>query len=950
MLFFCSIKELSRKLGQRETVITCDQAIYDIAKALVTKESTKYPHIILRLGGFHIAENVLKAIGHFMVESGLEILLSDSGLCGPGTAKKVLDGKDYYQMLSYHSAVADAMLIAQWKAFELQMDNTPIQDVLKQLSSLLPQIKDVGLSHEDEHTPPNEEMEQCRDLLQEVRSEWKNFQVRSGATAKLWIMYFQMVLILRRYIQAERSGHWHGHLLEVRRMLPYLISAGHRKYASCVPIYLKEMEELPNKYPRVYEAFLKGNFTVHHIAGFHNGVWTDMAIEQSYNKEGKTTLFKGIVQNQRTRDKYIKTVPYLASVSQCAKKMANMLSTCKTKKKDDNESCKNVLEEIELRAMNPFSMDDKDSLVNIVTGRVLPEQTLLQARELGEAAIERTKEKSCDVIEIPKIMTFKEKGKTSKSQASVQIHDVENKAIRAMCFARSSQPHNERETFKYEWTPYPLSLFDANVSASSGYSMRKGVKSSFIVAISKELGELWTETDTLPVSDAKSAYIIDAMAFIHRFQTLQSETFEELSNGYLSKLIATRPTGCSILHFVADRYDVPSTESLKQDERVRRGGGHAVSTEKEYVIGNKTKIPEWKSFISSPRNKETLLDFLCTSWKESTIPESEEIELYLGGMSREAGDTWGNNDKDWRTVDCLSCERHEEADTRMMAHLFYCAQYLQCKRIIVESVDTDVLLMCMFHSARLNSPCEVYVHRGGKYVHIHTVVQRLAEKCDVSMKAITATLLSAFALTGCDTVSYPFRRGKKKAASIVFSSPSCLQAFSEFEGMSPNIEGVVLDEARNFMARLYNKKPVSSLDTLRHHLFAQNKSDLRALPPTEDAFRQHALRALFQLRWWKHAHESNPTIPTVTDFGRNVLDNHLVPITTLLPQVPKDLDVPSFCKCKTSKCQTNRCSCVKADVLCTIACGCATSPDGCGRVNTDIENEESGSESEDDDF
>ncbi|GFR60757.1 hypothetical protein ElyMa_005414400 [Elysia marginata] len=264
---------------------------------------------------------------------------------------------------------------------------------------------------------------ECKELLQEVKSEWKLFQESLGVTAKFWMMYIQMVLILRRYIHAERCGNWHGHLIEVRRMLPYLVTAGHSKYASCVPIYLKDMEELPDRYPGLYAAFLKGNFTVHHTSGFHNGVWTDMAIEQSYNKEGKTTLFKGIIQSARTRDKYmyIKTVPYMSSVSHCAKSMANMLSKCERKKRDDSQSSKNVLEEIELRNMNPFTMDDMESLVNIVTGTTLPEQTVLQARELGEAAIEMAKEKNSAAIEIPKIMTFKqleEKGKKSKLQAS----------------------------------------------------------------------------------------------------------------------------------------------------------------------------------------------------------------------------------------------------------------------------------------------------------------------------------------------------------------------------------------------------------------------------------------------------------------------------------------------------------------------------------------------------
>ena len=125
-------------------------------------------------------------------------------------------------------------------------------------------------------------------------------------------------------------------------------------------------------------------------------------------------------------------------------------------------------------------------------------------------------------------------------------------------------------------------------------------------------------------------------------------------------------------------------------------------------------------------------------------------------------------------------------------------------------------------------------------------------------------------------------------------------------------------------------------------MFLQQKSDLRSLPPTEDAFTQHVLRSIFQLRWWKHANESNPTIPSVTDFGRGVVHNQLVPITNLLPHRPKELEAQSFCKCVSSKCRSNRCSCVKADVPCTIACSCETS------IRTEEDQLETESENEDD--
>lgn len=113
----------SRKHGQRTTVITCDQAIYDIAKALILKHKGLYRTVILRLGGFHIAENFFKAIGFFFRCSGIEELMMNSGLCGPGTANKVMAGKDYYLMLRLHSAVSDAMLITEWKAFETHLSS-----------------------------------------------------------------------------------------------------------------------------------------------------------------------------------------------------------------------------------------------------------------------------------------------------------------------------------------------------------------------------------------------------------------------------------------------------------------------------------------------------------------------------------------------------------------------------------------------------------------------------------------------------------------------------------------------------------------------------------------------------------------------------------------------------------------------------------------------------------
>ena len=105
-----------------------------------------------------------------------------------------------------------------------------------------------------------------------------------------------MVMILKRFIHAERAGLWEEHLAEVEKMLPYLVAAGHYKYVSCLPHYLEAMRSLPTLAPYIYKAFKAGQFTVHQTEGRFNGVWTDMALEKTYNRDAKTKLFTGISQ------------------------------------------------------------------------------------------------------------------------------------------------------------------------------------------------------------------------------------------------------------------------------------------------------------------------------------------------------------------------------------------------------------------------------------------------------------------------------------------------------------------------------------------------------------------------------------------------------------------------------------------------------------------------------
>ena len=135
---------LNLKLGQSKTVITCDQAIYDIIKGLVKKDPVHYKDVILCLGGFHIVQNFLGLIGFLMRESGIEDLLVAAAICGCGTANKVMAGKDYYKMVRYHSWLGEAFFMLKWEAFEQWLLDKELNNRIESLSAVSVLLQGIG--------------------------------------------------------------------------------------------------------------------------------------------------------------------------------------------------------------------------------------------------------------------------------------------------------------------------------------------------------------------------------------------------------------------------------------------------------------------------------------------------------------------------------------------------------------------------------------------------------------------------------------------------------------------------------------------------------------------------------------------------------------------------------------------------------------------------------------
>lgn len=124
----------------------------------------------------------------------------------------------------------------------------------------------------------------------------------------------------------------------------------------------------------VYDEFMCGKFIVHQVQGTFNGVWNDLDLEQTYKKEGKTTLLKGIPQAPAATEKYVKSVPFLTKLSESIKTMVGWHISVSEHHGQSQKKTKGELQLViiikEIIAANmiiPFTCTSKTDLLHIAT-------------------------------------------------------------------------------------------------------------------------------------------------------------------------------------------------------------------------------------------------------------------------------------------------------------------------------------------------------------------------------------------------------------------------------------------------------------------------------------------------------------------------------------------------------------------------------------------------------
>ncbi|KAK3710252.1 hypothetical protein QZH41_006783 [Actinostola sp. cb2023] len=108
-------QKVSDSIGQVDTVITFDLAIYMKAKQIQWRSPDEFSNVVIRMGGFHIALNFLLLLGKKYSNSGLDDLLIESGVYGVGSTSALMKGKSYNRGVRAHKLAMEAFFRLLWK-------------------------------------------------------------------------------------------------------------------------------------------------------------------------------------------------------------------------------------------------------------------------------------------------------------------------------------------------------------------------------------------------------------------------------------------------------------------------------------------------------------------------------------------------------------------------------------------------------------------------------------------------------------------------------------------------------------------------------------------------------------------------------------------------------------------------------------------------------------------
>lgn len=796
-------------------VITMDQPLYSIAKQIqwTWPDTFAEDKFVVMMGGLHIEMNVMKLLGDFLTGSGWTAVLVQSEVTTSGRAEAILKGSHVTRSRYVHQVTAATLHLLQVSAFQKYIDS---------------------IAQEDEQL--------------DFKS-WSSNKATEVPQFQYWALVLELELLALQFVRSFREADFDLYIQCLGQLVPWMFALDHTNYARWLPIHIKDMVQLKEKVPSVFEAFKNGNFVVQKSAH----VFSTMALDQAH--EQMNELIKGdggvigITDNPSALIKWITAGPEVARIIEDFESTPVSKGThhhdqefsVQTQFTKHVKAMVEVFEELG----NPFIEDSKDLIV-LDTKEVLSDGAVESVRTvetIGQSQYEkyideRLKQQSAPVSNIiakNNLCLFKKTSTTKQSRTSHELRSLKSNCelFSRMYISCQSRNGDMNEFFRHENQAAPPSLSDMGGLRHCTKSDLIGCVESLIVAPQNDA----------PDVDAK---VLDGSVVVNMLPPKACATFGEYAEKafipYLLKLLQNSKR----MDVVWDRY---LDESLKSSTRQKRGSGCRI------IVKGSTPTPKnWQSFLRVDENKKELYDFLSDCISSLDTPGKE---LYC------TKDIHVHASKDSVIGTDIAPCNHEEADTRLILHALHCSKQ-GYRKILIRTVDTDVVVLAiaLFHALSID---ELWIAFGVKkhyrYIAVHTIANRLGRE--------KAKGLPFFhAVTGCDTTSSFSSIGKKTAWDTWTAFPEITETFVSLSSMPVSISTEILDRLQRFVVLLYDRTcQYTQVNETRKMLFAKGRQ-LDRIPPTEAALREHVKRSAYQAGFcWGQALVAQQQLPSPGAWG-----------------------------------------------------------------------------------
>ena len=741
---------------------------------------------------------------------------------------------------------------------------------------------------------------------------WCNCKNSSIPQFKYWCLVLELELLALQFVRSLREADFQLYIQCLGQLVPWMFALDHTNYSRWLPIHIKDMVQLEERVPSIYEEFNAGNFVVRKS----NHVFSAIAVDQCHEQLNATIKGDGgvigITQNASALIEWITAGPEVARLTEefkssftstreqvCTERHHDQSATTQSKFSQHVRAMVETIEEMG----NPFEEDSTDLIV-LDTREIMTDEAVSNLQSIKSAGksqyekfvidrLERRVVPVSDIISKNNMAVFQKKNphpnKTSK--AFHQIRSLKNSCelFGRMYISCQSRESDMDDFFRHETQPVPPSLSDMG-------DMRHCTKSDLINCLEKLLGG--NSIQTMPTVDAK---ILDGSVLVNMLLPKSSATFEQYKENVFLPYILKCLQQVSRVDVVWDCY---FEDSLKGHTRQQRGSGSRV------LVKDSTPIPQnWHNFLRVNQNKTDLYQYLSESI--ANLKVSDGMQIYS---------TCGNevlSSHECIIEDNLAPCNHEEADSRLLLHAAHCVQNGH-RRLLIRTVDTDVVVIAIstFH---LISPDELWIAFGlgnhYRLIPIHELTKALGED-----KSKALPFFHSF--TGCDTSSSFSSVGKKKAWDTWNAYPDVTNTFLVLSQPAPSISEDNMRILERFVILLYDKSSdLSEVYQARKALFAKGRQ-LDRIPPTKAALLEHSKRAAYQAgHIWGSSLTPMQTLPSPRDWGWIAGEEKLwIPFWTALPEAAKSCKELVKCHCKKA-CRAP-CKCVKSFLTCTELCYC----------------------------